>query len=157
MFLMRRSLLFRSRARGDSSLAAVVAYPVHCRIGYGLFVNVVNGRGVYVVYGSVVVKLPVLPTSPFETLAVVTVAVTNPAVESHLGTPVTVVEHERIAIPAPIRGSPEQAGFGSRYPRAWHPVIIVISVSPVARSPDVTVAGNRRLLIYRQFGWFKRY
>jgi hypothetical protein len=67
----------------------------------------------HVVYRTVVEKLSVIPTSAFVALAKVTVAVTNPAIETYVRTPIAIIKDESVAAPTPIGWSPEQTDFRS--------------------------------------------
>src|ERR1700680_2013798 len=105
MFLVRRRLFWRLRTSTDPTIAAVVTDPVHRRIvDHRGVVNVVNVGDVHVVHRTVVVKLPVLPTSAFIALTKVSVAVTDPAIEPYTRTPVAIVENVSVAAPPPIGG-----------------------------------------------------
>src|SRR5271157_953450 len=155
MSLTCRSLVFRPRTRSDPTIAAVVADPVHrgVVVDHRGVVNVVNVGDVYVVHRTVVIKLPVLPTSTLVAFSEVSVAVTDSSVETYLLTPVPVIEDISVAAPTPIGWSPEQTGFRSHHPRTRHPVVIVevVAVSPVPGCPEITVAGTERLLVDGQF------
>jgi hypothetical protein len=134
MLLTRRRLFLRPWTRADPTIAAVVADPVHRgAVNHRGVVNIMNVGDVYVVHRAVIEKVSVIPASTFIALAVVTIAVTNPAVEAYVRTPVAIIENKSVAAPTPIGWSPEQTGFRSHYPRTRHPVIIVevVSVSPV--------------------------
>jgi len=154
MPLTCRGLFFRPRTRSDATIAAVVADPVHRGVvDDGGVVNVVNVCDVHVAHRTVVIKLPVLPTAALVALSEVSVAVTDSAVKTYLLSPVAIVEHVSVAAPTPIGWSPKQAGLRRHHPRTWHPVVIVviISVSPVAGGPEITLAGTKRLLVDREF------
>src|SRR5579864_8527768 len=150
--LTRRSFVFRPRTRADPTIAAVVADPIHGGVvDHRRVVDVVNVGDVHVVHRAVVVKLSALPMSTLVALSEVSVTVTDSTVETHLLTPVAIVEDKSVAAPTPIGWSPEQAGFRSHHPCTRHPVVIVVGVSPVPRCPEITVAGTKRLLIDGQF------
>src|SRR5271157_4432486 len=154
MFLMGHRLFLRRWTPVDPTAAAVVTDPVHRGVvDHRGVVNVVDVADVDVVHRTVVVKLSVLPTSTFIALAKVSVAVTDPAVETYLRTPVAIIEDISVAAPTPIGWSPEQTGFRSHYPCPRHPVVIVevIGVSPVPRCPEITIAGTERLLVDGKF------
>ena len=137
----------------DPTIATVVTDPIHRGgvVNYRCVINVVNVSYIHVVHRTVIVKLPVLPTSAFIALTKISVAVTDPAIESYARTPVTIVENVSVAAPTPIGRSPQQTAFRSHHPRARYPVVVVVSISPVPRGPDITVAGDGRLLVNGQF------
>src|ERR1700674_1508061 len=155
MPLMRRSLLLRRRTRVDPAIAPVVADVVIVGIvDDGRVVHVVNDSLVHVVHGAVVEKLPVIPTSAFVAFSKVTEAITDPAVETNLWTPVALIKNKTLAAPTPIPRSPQESDFRRHHPGARHPVIIVevVALGPVAGCPHVTVFRTKRLLIDRQRG-----
>jgi hypothetical protein len=154
MSLTRRGLFFRPWTPVDPTIATVVTDPIHRGVvvnDRGV-VNVVNVGYIHVVHRTVIVKLPVLPTSAFIALTKISVAVTDPAIEPYTRTPVAIVENVSVAAPTPIGGSPQQTAFRSHDPGTRYPVVVVVSISPVPRRPDITIAGNGRLLVNREFG-----
>ena len=137
---------------GDSTLAAVIADTVNRRvIDHRRVVNIVNVGDIDVVHRSVVIELAVVPASTFVAMAEISVTVSDAAIEANLRTPIAFMEKESVTTPKPIRRSPEIADFGSQYPRARNPVVVavIVVIGPVARSPDVTLAWAKRLLINR--------
>ena len=89
---MHRGFFRRRRPSFNSTIAAVVADPVHGDVVHRRVVNIVNVGDVDVVNGAVVVKLTVVPAPTFIAVAEVTVSVNNTAVKSNLGSPVARVE-----------------------------------------------------------------
>jgi hypothetical protein len=71
------------------------------------------------------------------------------AIETYLWPPVSPMENKCVTAPTPIRRSPEQADLQSQYPRPRNPVIIavVVVIGPVARGPDITLTGAKRLFV----------
>src|SRR5208337_4264057 len=154
MLLTCRDLFFRPWTRADPTIAAVEADTAHRgAVDHRGVVDVVNFSDVHVVHRTVVEKVSVVPTSTLVPFAEVSVAVTDPAIETDMWTPVAVVEDVSVASPTPISRGPEQTGFRSHHPCPRHPVVIVeiVGVSPVSRRPEMTVARTKRLLVYRQF------
>ena len=148
MLLMGHRLFLSRWTPVDPTVAAVVTDPVHCGVvDHRGVVNIVNLGDVDVVHRTVVVKLSVLPASAFIAVTKVSVAVTDPAIETYLRTPVAIIEDLSVADPTPIGWSPEQTGFRSHYPCARHPVVIVVGVGPVPGCPEITIAGTKRLLV----------
>src|SRR5258708_10345267 len=99
---MRYSLFLRSRMGLDSAIAAVVADVVHVVVDYRCVVNVVDLSNVYIVHRTVIEEASVLPTSAFITLTEIAETVTDPAVETYLRAPVTLVKKKTFPAPAPI-------------------------------------------------------
>src|SRR5208337_2325200 len=141
-------LLCSGRTSANSTLAAVIADMVHRGfVDYGFVVNIVNVRDVHVVHRGVVVEGPVIPISAF-----IADAVVDATVEADMRPPVAFIPREGTAAPAPITGSPEEANFGSHHPRTRHPEVALITISPVAGRPQITVRGDHGLLVHRQRG-----
>src|ERR1700730_18254704 len=148
MPLMRGSLFFTCRTCVYPTVAAVVADAVNRgRVDHCCVVYVVDDRGVYVVHRTVVVKPSVVPSSAFITVTEVTVAIADPTIETYMRTPVAIIENEFSATPTPIAWRPKQTDFRSDHPRTGHPVVIIITPSPIPRCPEITVAGANRLLV----------
>src|SRR5271169_4869011 len=145
--------LFRGRGTGsDSALAAVIADTVNrCVIDHRRVVNIVNVGDVDVVHRTVVIDLAVVPASAFVAMAEISVTVSDAAIEANLRPPIALMEKESVATPAPVRRSPEIANLGNQYPCARNPVVVAVSrvIGPVARGPEVPLAGAKRLRINR--------
>src|SRR5271157_2013284 len=106
--VMFSSSLFSGRGScRDSTVATVVADMVHGRVvDNGCVVNIVNVGDIYVIDGTVVIKLAVVPTSAFVAATVVTIAVSNASIETNPRSPVALMENKPVNIPAPVRRSP---------------------------------------------------
>jgi hypothetical protein len=69
--------------RADATVATVVADAVDCGVvDHSRVVHVVNIGDIHVAHRTVVVELPVLPTSALIAITVVSVAVTDAALET---------------------------------------------------------------------------
>src|ERR1700757_1154005 len=151
MSFTRGSLFRRRRAFVDSPIAAIVAdagkraVVDDCRV-----VDVVNFGDAQVVHGAVVKKVALLPPSSFITMAEVTVAIVDSAIETHNWAPITLVENKTASAPGPITWRPEQTDPRCKNPCARNPIVVVIVPGPIAGRPDIVVAGARWLLIDRQ-------
>ena len=149
-----RNLILSGWTRGDPTSATVEADPGHRgALDHRGVVNVVNVGNADVVHRTVIEKLSVLPASTLVALTGVAEAVTDPPIETYLRTPVALIEGISAVTPTPIGWSPEQTGFRSHHPCTRHPVVIVevVAVSPVARRPEITRGGTKRLLVDGQF------
>src|SRR5713226_7421735 len=143
MPLMCGSLFFTLRTRVYPTIAAVVADAVNRRIvvDHRCVVNVVDVRDVHVGHRTVVVKPSAVPSSAFITATEITVAIADPAIETYMRTPVAVIENKAAATPTPVAWGPKQTDLRSDHPRARHPVVIIVRISPVPRCPEITFAG----------------
>jgi hypothetical protein len=151
-----RSLFLRGRLAGYAAIAAVIAYVVHPgAVTYGLIVHIGDICHIGdVIHGAVVEEGSVLPASALIAEPGVSESIVDPTVEPDLRTPVPDIPHEGVAAPAPITRSPENPNLGRLHPGARHPVVVVIIgvPRPVTRRPQITVAGNNRLLVHGQHG-----
>src|SRR5580704_11756022 len=141
----------------DASIATIEADAGDGGFVDARVVDVVNHIHVYVQHSAVIEKVTVIPASTFKTMAKVTEAVVNPAIETYLRAPVAIIENVATVSPAPIAWSPEKTDFGSHYPGSRHPKITVITVSPISGGPQIAVAGADWLLVDRQFRGSNRY
>src|ERR1700757_3278632 len=119
--LLRRSLLFGCRTRADSTIAAVVTDGVHRGVTNGCVVDVVNFSDIYVVHGTVVEKVSVIPTPTLITVTEIAKTVTDPAVETDMWTPIAFIKDKPVADPSPIGRSPQETDFRRQHPCARHP------------------------------------
>lgn len=149
-------LLLRRGTGTDSSVSTVVADAVDRSVvdDRGV-IDVVNVGDIHIVHRAVVVELSALPASALVAVTVISIAVTDSAIEADLLAPISVVENKSVAAPTPVRWSPEQTGFRCHDPRAWHPVITVVvtGIGPIPGCPKITIAGTKGLLVDRQFRW----
>jgi len=147
MSLVSRSLFLRRGTSVNPAVAAVVADVVDLALVHPGVVNVVDRVDVHVIHSGVVVKMPVVPASALVATTEITVAIVDPAVETYVRSPVTWIEKKPAAAPTPIVRGPEVADLRSQHPCSRYPVIAAISPSPVPRSPDIAVAGAKRLVV----------
>jgi hypothetical protein len=123
---------------------------VHRRVvDHGFVVNIVNTRAADIIYRAVVAEGPIVPIPAFIAGTTIPETVVDATVEANMIAPVPVMPSVGVAAPAPITGSPEQANFGSHYPRTRHPEVSLITISPVAGRPQITIARNHGLRVHR--------
>jgi len=103
------------------------------------------------VIGGVIEEVTAAPLATNEAYAEVAEAIVDAAIEADVRAPVAGVEAVIAAFPTPPRGCPEITGFRRDDPGAGNPVIAaVICIGPVARRPDVAVAGADGLYVDRK-------
>jgi hypothetical protein len=123
---------------------------VHRRVvDHGFVVNIVNTRATDIIYRAVVAEGPIVPIPAFIAGTTIPVTVVDATVEADMRTPVADIPGVGIAAPTPITRSPEQANFGSHYPRTRHPVVSLITISPIAGRPQITIARDHGLRVHR--------
>jgi hypothetical protein len=81
-------------------------------------------------------------------------AVINTAIVANVLTPVSAVKTVVVMPVAPVTGGPQSALVGSLHPRAWHPIIAVLTPGPVSGRPEIAVVGSRWLVVVGQ--WRRR-
>ena len=135
----------------DSAIAAVEAHVVDILVIHGRVVDVVHLGDVHIQHRAVVKKVPAVPASAFKSQTEIAKPVIDPAIETYVWAPVTLVENKPLTAPSPPARSPQEPDLGSKYPRSRNPVVIakVVVVSPVSWSPEIAVAGTNRLVINR--------
>jgi hypothetical protein len=146
----RKGFFFLRGPLADTAIAAVVADAGFVAIDDGGVVDVVDFSDVHVVHGTVVIKAVVIPPTAFIPVAEIAETITDAAVPPNVRAPIPFMEEKGPALPAPVTGRPEEADLGSLDPGPRNPVIVfVLGIpSPITRSPDVTVAWAKRLLIH---------
>lgn len=111
-------------------------------------IRIVNDGDVYIVHCSVVVEVAAVPTAAVIATAGVAEAVVNSAVEANSRSPIAGNKDIASVFPSPVARRPKESRIGSLHPSARHPIVVFSVPSPVAGSPDVIVAGTRRLCVY---------
>src|SRR5579862_1911634 len=147
---LHRRFFVRCGPVGNAAIPTVVADARHRVIDDRRVVHVVDNRDVYVVGRLVVEETPVIPTTAFIPMAAVSVSIGDATIEPDALTPVTLVEHVRIATPRPIPGGPQIPRLRRLDPRAGHPVIVAACPRPIAWRPQVAIARTRRLFVDRK-------
>jgi hypothetical protein len=77
-------------------------------------------------------------------------AVIDTAIVADVLTPVAGVKAIAVVVIAPVAGGPKSALVRSLHPRAWHPVIAVLTPGPISGRPEITVVGWRWLVVVGQ-------
>src|SRR5271169_3742292 len=124
MSLTCRCFLLRVGTRNDSAIATVEADAVVSAVVNPFIVDIVNARSVYAAFRTVIKEVSVIPAATSVPLAIVTVTVVDPAIETNLGAPVAFVEAIAPVSPTPIARCPQEAFFRSHHPFAVHPVVV---------------------------------
>ena len=109
-------------------------------------------RDVDVVHGAVVVESISVPISALIADAYVAEAIVDAAVVTDVSSPKSVMITISAAPECPVAGGPQIADFGRTRPGAWHPVVAVWRIAPIAGRPEITVAGAVGLRVFRQRG-----
>jgi hypothetical protein len=153
MLLVRVSFFLRRRSSAHSTRTVKAGTVDRCIVvDHRLVIHIVNLGDVHVVHSPVVVEIVSPPISALITFSPISIAVIYSAIETHVGSPVTVIPYVCPVVPSPVTGCPQVAGRRHKHPCAGHPVIvfIVIAVSPVAGRPDIIIAGTNWLYVNRQ-------
>jgi hypothetical protein len=66
-------------------------------------------------------------------------SVVHAAVVANVCAPIAAMEEIMTAFPAPIRRRPKKARLRSGNPRARHPIVAFIAVSPITRRPHISI------------------
>src|SRR5271156_7179300 len=88
--LTGRPLLFCVGASFHSAIAPVITHSI-VDLGHSRFIDVVDDRDIYVSYGAVVIEVVVIPASALITIAKISEAVADAAVETHGRTPISLM------------------------------------------------------------------
>jgi ADP-glucose pyrophosphorylase len=107
------SLFLRSRTLVYTAVAAIEANTGYGSVVYSCLVNIVNLRDVDVGHRTIVKKVVVVPTSTFEAMTKVTVAIVDSAIKTYNRTPIALIKNETATVPSPIARSPEETDFRS--------------------------------------------
>src|ERR1700733_2740548 len=146
------------RPHVDSAGTAVIADP---RVVCGVVGVVVDDCGVvdvvplvhiHTIDAAVVIEMSLVPIPSLVSKSYIAEAVIDAAVVADVWSPVAAIERvvTMPAVVAPIAGGPQRALIRCFHPRSRHPVVPVLRIGPIARRPDVIVAGAIRLVVLGQ-------
>src|SRR6266576_1568906 len=91
--LTQRSLFLPRRTPIDTTVAPVVAGPIHGPVvDHGRVVDVVYVGDIHIVYGTVIEKPVVVPTPAFVAISKIAEAIIDPAIETDSRTPIAFME-----------------------------------------------------------------
>ena len=137
-----------SRARHNAAVSAVVTYTAFVVHDYrAVDVCVVDNCRVHAPDGGVISEGIAGPASAVESVAVVSKAVIDSAIEADFGAPVASIPSIRSVMVPPIARGPEKARLGCGYPCSGNPVIPVVSPCPITGSPYIVGLGANGLFI----------
>ena len=146
----------RQRATSDSAWSVeaharvvIDGYIVDHRSGDRAVVHL-NVCDRHIVDGPVVVEAVAAPVAALIADSDVAEAVVDASVVANVAAPIAIVVAVASAAKVPVSRRPEIAHFWRARPCARHPVISAVRVAPISRRPQVTVAGDVRLRIFRQ-------
>src|SRR5262249_28337405 len=118
-----------------------------------LGINIGDHRPVHPHHRGVVEERSVIPIAALESDTSIAEAIVDAAVISDARSPISRVPEITAPLITPITWGPKKPDSRWEHPGSGHPVIVSITVSPVARSPDVAGAGTKRLVVNRQNRW----
>src|ERR1700739_1333041 len=141
--------LFLGCRSGFDTSSTIKANPVnrnilnHCAVN----VSVVNNGVIHMPNGSVTEKSVAFPSAPDKTGSEITEPIVNTAVEPDVPSPVAGMPQIVSSFKTPVTWGPEKPGLRCKNPDAGNPIIIVLSVRPIAWDPNITVARAERLIV----------
>jgi hypothetical protein len=109
--------------------------------------NVVD---VHIVDGTVIVETISAPIPALIAHPAVAESIVNAAVVADVWAPEPVVEAIQAGGESPISRRPQEAHLRWHYPYAGNPEVALRSVAPISGRPQIAIAGDRRLRIFRQ-------
>src|SRR5580658_1343471 len=150
--LMRRGLLGWRRTRTNPTVTAVVAHMIDRCMTDRCVVNVMNISDIHVEHSAIVKKVPIVPTTAFESNSEIAETIIDSAIEANRRPPIAVIEDKAVTTPTPIPRRPEKTDLGSQHPSPRHPIVVIeiVTPSPVTGRPEITIARTNWLFINRQ-------
>jgi hypothetical protein len=116
----------------------------------GLGVDIGDNGLVHLGDGGVVKEHPVIPISALVTDPAITEAVIDAAIISDVRPPISGMPNVETTIVTPVAGCPQQPDDRWEHPGTGYPVIVILTVGPVAWRPYVAGAWTERLLVNRK-------
>ena len=148
--LLTQCSVFRRQRLASDASRPVVTGAVHRGVGDAAVIHV-NVGYVDIVDGAVIVETISAPIPALIADAAVAESVVNAAVVAHILAPEAVVELIQAGGESPISRSPQEAHLRWHRPYAGHPEVALRSVAPISGRPQIAVAGDWRLRIFRQW------
>ena len=140
---------FRRQWLASDASRAVVAGTVHRGIVDAAVIHV-NVGDVHTVDRTVIVEAISAPVAALIAHPAVAEAIVDAAVVADILAPETVVEAIHACGESPISRRPQEAHLRWHRPYAGHPEVALRSVAPISGRPQIAIAGDRRLRIFRQ-------
>src|SRR5258708_28143920 len=138
MLFARAGFFFGRCSRIDPTLA-VKTDPVHRHIlDHGAInISVVNDRVIHSPNRGVAEKPAALPSATAESGAEITETIVDSSVKAYVRPPITTVPTVAPTFKTPITWRPQKSGLLSEDPSTGNPIIIVITVRPTTRDPNI--------------------
>ncbi len=127
--------------------AAVVTDPGYVDICNSVVIDIVNNCRIDIVNGAIIGERTSVPITSLIAVPHIAMAVIDPAIETDVRSPISVMPAIAAAAIGPIGRRPETADVRGDHPRARDPIVPGGSVSPVAGCPYVIVTGAWGLLV----------
>jgi hypothetical protein len=149
MLRMRRRLFLGRRSSADSAGAVEADVIIGGRIVDHSTVNIgiVNDRRIHSPNRGIIVKGVTLPSAAMEARPKIAETIVDTAVEPNVGTPITAVPAIVASVIRPVARSPKESRSRRFDPGARNPKITVLSVGPVAGSPNISILRTVWLLV----------
>jgi len=108
---------------------------------------------VYIYHGGIILKMVSTPSSAVIAGTTVSISIVYTSVITYTASPITIMETIVAIIKPPITRSPQITIMRWSYPYTRYPIIIaiVITISPIARNPKISISRTIRLIVIRQF------
>ena len=150
MLPVRRRLFLGRRSSADSA-GAVEADVIIRIVDHGAVnIGIVNNRRIRSPNRGIIMKGVTLPSAAIETRPKITKTIVDTAVDPNVGTPITAVPAIVASVIRPVARSPKESRSRRFDPDARNPKITVLSVGPVARSPNISILRTVWLLVNRE-------
>src|ERR1700722_1888098 len=150
MPLVIRSFFFSGRFPVDST-GSVKADSVMLLCPRVVRIRTVNASA-HVPARGVIKEMTTFPSAAPEAGPEITKSVVNSAIEADVRSPITAVPQIGSISKAPPSRSPKKPDFGRCYPHPRYPVIVVVSIGPVPRRPEVSISRAGGLVVNRDNG-----
>ena len=134
-----------------SACSTVIAYAIaRSAIDYIRSVYVSNHRFIHIIHGAVVKERTVVPISSGVADTDIAETIVDATIKSDLRAPVACMPDINTVAPTPISRGPKRSNERRKHPGAGYPIIPVWSVGPIARRPDISGPGTKRLRVHGQ-------
>jgi hypothetical protein len=144
-------LLTRIGAITNPTRPAVITYPVHRYIpdNGSIDIHIADNGCIDTRDSRIIPEMPAIPLPSIITTTPITTTIIDTAIVSYMRSPISAVPPIHSADKTPVTRRPVKSCLRWLLPITWHPIITLISISPVTRYPDKPIYRAGWLLINR--------
>jgi hypothetical protein len=146
-----RRLLTRIGTITNPAGAAIITYTIHRYIpdNGSIDIHIAHNGSIDTRDSRIIPETPAIPLPSIITAAPISTTIIDTAIVSYMRSPISGVPPVQSADKTPVTRRPIKSCLWWLFPITRHPIITLVSISPVTRYPDKAIYRAGRLLINR--------